>query len=49
MGTRKPAVAGQFYPASKKELEQTVQWRLDEAHVDPAPEKVVAVIVPHAG
>ena len=49
MGTRKPAVAGQFYPASKKELEQTVQWCLDEAHVDPAPDKVVAVIVPHAG
>ena len=49
MGTRKPAVAGQFYPASKAELEQTVQRCLNDAHVDPAPGKVVALVVPHAG
>ena len=56
MFVRKPAVAGQFYPAEPKELSALVDHcylhRLGPGMSPPAPEskaKVVAVVCPHAG
>jgi len=43
---RKPAVAGQFYPADKKNLEQEVNKYLQ---VKAIPQKVIGIIAPHAG
>jgi hypothetical protein len=52
-GIRPPAVAGMFYPASAKELRQTVEGFLAKAQPDvPADLKEKAplgIIVPHAG
>lgn len=47
-GTRKPAVAGLFYPAEAEELRETVRRFLADAHPSEgsAPK---AIIVPHAG
>ena len=43
---RKPAVAGSFYPGSKKDLEEMIAGMVD----DSAPkEEVVGLICPHAG
>jgi MEMO1 family protein len=44
--TRKPSVAGQFYPSGRDRLRETIQ-----ALVDPkaSPEKAIAVVAPHAG
>ncbi len=47
--TRKPAVAGQFYPGKAKELRETVQEYIGASGVEPAPDRVVAVVAPHAG
>ncbi|MFH1838424.1 MAG: AmmeMemoRadiSam system protein B [Candidatus Kuenenbacteria bacterium] len=44
-------VAGQFYPASKKELENTIDFFLNNAQKEKFDEKIEikALIVPHAG
>ncbi len=47
--TRIPAVAGQFYPRSARELQRTVSRLLDESGVDPAPDRVMTLLAPHAG
>ena len=49
MGIRRAAVAGQFYPADKLELERLVQRYLDETRIEPAPDNVAAIVAPHAG
>jgi MEMO1 family protein len=46
---RKAAVAGRFYPRSARELHASVARYLAEADIEPAPEKVVAIVAPHAG
>ncbi|MDD5050484.1 MAG: AmmeMemoRadiSam system protein B [Candidatus Pacebacteria bacterium] len=46
--TRKPAVAGTFYPADQKELQQKIQVSLDNAPDSPK-KKVAMILVPHAG
>jgi len=47
--TRRAAVAGQFYPGEPAELRRTVEQHMERTGVVPAPERVVAVIAPHAG
>lgn len=49
MNVRKPAFAGLFYPASAQELQQTVADYIHDSGVRPAPERVVAIVSPHAG
>lgn len=46
---RKPAVAGMFYPADAKELEQTVRALLDSVPASTGQGMVVGLIAPHAG
>ncbi|WP_413894565.1 AmmeMemoRadiSam system protein B, partial [Candidatus Skiveiella danica] len=46
---RPTMVAGQFYPASPRTLAQAVRTFMDTATVEPAPERVRALVVPHAG
>jgi len=43
---RKPAVAGQFYPADKKSLEKELQGMIVAAD---RPQKVLGLVAPHAG
>jgi AmmeMemoRadiSam system protein B/AmmeMemoRadiSam system protein A len=45
---RKPAVAGQFYPASKNDLSKILENLFSEAET-PKNENVLAIISPHAG
>ena len=47
--SRKPAVAGMFYPADPDGLRKMVREFLADADVTPAPERTAAVMVPHAG
>lgn len=49
MTRRPPAVAGQFYLANPKRLRHAVTGYIDDAGVEPAPERVVAIMAPHAG
>lgn len=49
MSNRAPAVAGQFYPAAPEKLRSAVARCLDEAGTAPAPDRVSAIIAPHAG
>lgn len=49
MNARKPSVAGRFYPAAPEQLIRNVNQYITEAPIEPAPEKVVALIAPHAG
>jgi AmmeMemoRadiSam system protein B len=49
MPERKAAVAGQFYPREPERLREAVQHYLDASEVEPAPGRVEALIVPHAG
>ena len=50
MQTRKPIVAGQFYPAQHGSCTAEIHEFLDEMPPhDPLPETIVAGIVPHAG
>lgn len=49
MPNRAAAVAGQFYPAAPDKLRSTVARCLDEAATVPAPDRVSAIIAPHAG
>ncbi len=46
---RKPAVAGMFYPADKKELETLLKYFFESAEIERAYEKVCGIIAPHAG
>ncbi|MDZ7291184.1 MAG: AmmeMemoRadiSam system protein B [candidate division KSB1 bacterium] len=46
---RKPAVAGQFYPAQKDELRRTLQNLFARANPSRNIKNVVAIISPHAG
>lgn len=46
---RRAAVAGQFYPASPDALEAAVDEYVNAADVEPAPDRVSAIIAPHAG
>jgi AmmeMemoRadiSam system protein B/AmmeMemoRadiSam system protein A len=46
--SRRPAVAGQFYPSSEKELRAAVDGYLKDA-MPLSREKPLAIIVPHAG
>jgi len=46
---RRPAVAGQFYPAQRDELRQMVDQFLAEAAVPTLPGELVALVAPHAG
>jgi len=46
---RQPAVAGQFYPAQPDELGKMVDGFLAQAAVPAIPERIVALIAPHAG
>lgn len=47
--TRKPAVAGQFYPGSKQELNLLVDEYLNNVKPPKLNENIRALIVPHAG
>jgi len=49
MNIRRPAVAGAFYPANPKLLHGMVKGYIDDAPVEPAPDRVAAIITPHAG
>ncbi len=46
--TRRPAVAGRFYPADPETLRQDLR-RLTEGHGPPAKARGIALLVPHAG
>jgi AmmeMemoRadiSam system protein B len=46
---RAAAVAGQFYPASPEKLHHLVEALLEEAGEEAAPDRVVALVAPHAG
>lgn len=46
---RKPAVAGQFYPDSKAELEKQIKGFIDSAASRPDKLDVIGCILPHAG
>jgi AmmeMemoRadiSam system protein B/AmmeMemoRadiSam system protein A len=47
--TRKPAVAGQFYPSDPIELSTELAGYFKNAKKEPIPGKIVALISPHAG
>ncbi len=49
MATRKAAVAGQFYPAGPDVLRRDVEGYIEASGVEPAPERVAAIVAPHAG
>ena len=49
MNTRKPAVAGQFYPLDAQTLQGAVEQYLGQSEAKPAPDRVAALVVPHAG
>jgi AmmeMemoRadiSam system protein B len=49
MNTRKPAVAGQFYPSDAQTLERAVEQYLGLSEAKPEPDRVVALVAPHAG
>lgn len=46
---RKPAVAGQFYPGSAAELQQTMKTLFAKAPAGHNSQEIKAIIVPHAG
>ena len=46
---RFPAVAGQFYPETKKELEEMIEGFLKEAKIPEIESEVFGILVPHAG
>jgi len=47
--TRRPAVAGRFYPADPVALRRAVRSYIDDATCDHQPGRIVAMIAPHAG
>lgn len=46
---RAPAFAGTFYPADAAALRGAIEGFLADAAADPAPERPIALVVPHAG
>lgn len=46
---REPAVAGQFYPGSKEVLDKTVNKILNSVTVPMISERIIGIVVPHAG
>lgn len=46
---RKPAVAGQFYPADKKELEELIDYFLAKVRTEGVEGEILGLILPHAG
>lgn len=48
-GTRKPAVAGAFYPGSASALKADINDYLANVEKTPIDGKIIAIIVPHAG
>lgn len=46
---RTAMVAGQFYPASPETLAELVESLMETSGVEPAPDRVRALLVPHAG
>ena len=46
---RRAAVAGQFYPSAPDALRAAVDGYLNAADVEAAPDRVVAIVAPHAG
>lgn len=49
MFNRAPAVAGQFYPAAPEKLRSAVAQCLDDTATTPNPDRVTAIVAPHAG
>lgn len=49
MTIRHAAVAGQFYPGDAAALRREVEAYLEQSGVEPAPDRVVALVAPHAG
>jgi len=49
MRTRRPVVADRFYPGDPEELRDMVGQYVEQADVQAAPERVVALVAPHAG
>ena len=47
--TRPPAVAGRWYSADKNSLKKEIKSFLKNVNLPPLPEKINALIVPHAG
>lgn len=46
---RKPAVAGQFYPEKKEDLERIIDEYLEKANPQKTEGEILALILPHAG
>lgn len=46
---REPAVAGMFYPASPAKLREEVNYLLEQAEPGFYPDKIKAIVAPHAG
>jgi len=46
---RKPAVAGQFYPSDARAIDEAVAQYISQSGVDAAPDRVAAIVAPHAG
>ncbi len=46
---RHPVVAGMFYEAGPQALRESVMRYLEEADLEPDPDRVAAIIAPHAG
>jgi AmmeMemoRadiSam system protein B len=46
---RKPAVAGTFYPADSRRLQEEIESYLGQVTVDRSDKDIVALIAPHAG
>ena len=49
MSIRHPAVAGQFYPSDSRSLQRVVEQYISASEVEAVPERVAAIVVPHAG
>jgi AmmeMemoRadiSam system protein B len=47
--TRKPAIAGTWYPGSPDVLDKDIKRYIDNADVPPIPKKPAVIISPHAG
>lgn len=47
--TRKPAVAGQFYPSDSSELNSFIDKSLSDVKMNPVSGDIIAVLAPHAG
>lgn len=49
MAKRYPAVSGQFYPRESASLLAQVSLYIEQSNVSPSPDKVLAIVAPHAG